>query len=524
MTRNKIGAFALVIGSLIIFALPAGSFGSTSAELKAAREALAKAGQQLQAGLESTVQKTGEATAGLVNKTKAGLQKATASKSRATATDPPVQPATHGTNPHGQGTIAVVDIDPSSERPLAADPDGGDSGEDVVVGRSRGERNADGTYHGHISAVGLFGNDVIPVDTAQGETKDGPLQGLQESVLDPLCTSTNQQVCLTVLRMHSATTATGSTNDFAVARAGLLGLGVGAADSQGVLQTDTAKGCQGAGGAANTANVATSTGTVAQVARSSSTSTSCRGVAPVVTNTSEVIGLGGTGVPLPAAGCANGTPDTQAGLPGLLPIICNAEELVGNNAAVREALDVFALQIGTNSLLKETTASSESLSVAPEAGAQCSDTADNDGDGLVDAADPGCHTGNNLNNPYDPNDNDENNPAAGGGGSGDVTDDGDDDGGDAQCADTRDNDGDGVIDEDDPGCHEGNNINNPYNPDDDSEGSDGGGGGGNAGSGDLDSGELPFTGTDIIGISLAGLLVLAGGLLLRRREDVRTVR
>ena len=114
----------------------------------------------------------------------------------------------------------------------------------------------------------------------------------------------------------------------------------------------------------------------------------------------------------------------------------------------------------------------------------------------------------------DGNGNNNNNNGDGGGGGGDK----------AQCADNRDNDGDGVIDEDDPGCHEGNNINNPYNPDDDSEGSDNGGGG-NAGSGDLGGDELPFTGTDVIGIALAGLLVLAGGLLLRRREeDVNTVR
>jgi LPXTG-motif cell wall-anchored protein len=528
MTRKTLGALALCIGSVIIFALPAGSFGA--GDLRSAREALEKAGQQLQAGLESTVQKTGEKTAALVEKTKAGLKKAatTGSQTRATATDPPVQPPTHGTNPHGQGTIAVVDIDPSSERPLAADPDGGDSGEDVVVGRARGERNADGTYHGHISAVGLFGNDVIPVDTAPGETKDGPLQSLQANILDPLCTNTNQQVCLTVLRMHSATTGTGSANDFAVARASLLGLGVGAADSQGVA--GQAGACQSSGGAANTANVATSTGTVAQVAKSSSTSKSCKGVAPVITQSSEVIALGGTGVPLPAAGCANGTPDTQAGLPGLLPIICNAEELVGNNAAVREALDVFALQVGTNSLLKETTAASESLSVAPEGGTQCSDGIDNDGDGLIDDLDGGCHSDGNAGNPnsYVPSDNDESDGT--GTGSGTGTGNGNngnnggsgDNGGDAQCADGRDNDGDGVIDEDDPGCHEGNNINNPYNADDDSEGSDNGGG--NGGSGDLGSGELPFTGTDVIGISLAGLLVLAGGLLLRRREDVNTVR
>ncbi len=522
MTRKKLGAFALVIGSLIIFALPAGSFGSTSAELKAAREALAKAGQQLQAGLESTVQKTGDATAGLVNKTKDGLKKATSSKSRATATDPATQPPTHGANPHGQGSVAVVDLDPSNERPLAADPDGGDSGEDVVVGRARGEKNADGTYHGHISVLGLFGNDVIPIDTVQGETKNGPLQPLQANVLDPLCTSTNQQICLSVLTANSVTTAQGSSNDFAVARASLLGLGVGAADSQGAIAQDAT--CQSSGGAANTANVSSSAGTaVAQVAKSSSTSKSCIGQTPVVTNTSEVIGLGGAGVPLPAAGCANGTPDTQSGLPGLLPIICNAEEIAGASA-VREALDVFALQVGTNSLLKETTAASESLSVAPEAGVACEDGVDNDGDGVIDAADPGCHVGNDINAPLNPNDNDESNPSATGTGSGDE---GDDNGGDdAQCADGRDNDGDGRVDANDPGCHTDGNANNPdsYDESDDSEADGGGAGGGDDGSGDLDAGALPFTGTDVIGISLAGLLVLAGGLLLRRREDVRTVR
>ncbi len=520
MTRKKLGAFALVIGSLVIFALPAGSFGSTSAELKAAREALAKAGQQLQTGLESTVQKTGDATGRLVNKTK----KATTAKSRATATDPPTQPPLHGTNPHGQGTVGIVDVDPSAERPFAADPDGGDSGEDVVVGRARGEKNADGTYRGNITILALMGNNLVqPIDTAPGETKTGPLESLQMAVLDPICMST--QICLGVFTANSTTTATGSTNDFAVARASLLGLGVGAAESNGTITQDA--NCQTAGGVARTANVKTSTGTVASAANSSSTSQSCRGQAPQPpTNTSEVVNLGGTAIALPPlvpAGCANGTPDTRAGLPGLLPIICNAEEIAGSSA-VREALSVFTLQVGTMSVLKETTAASESLTVAPEAGAQCSDGIDNDGDGVADIADPGCHTDGNANNPasFDPADNDEANAAAPGGGSGGND---DDDGDDAQCSDGRDNDGDGVSDEDDPGCHTDGNANNPdsYDPDDDSE-ANGGGGGGGGGSADLDSGSLPFTGTDIIGISLAGLLVLAGGLLLRRREDVRTVR
>jgi LPXTG-motif cell wall-anchored protein len=262
------------------------------------------------------------------------------------------------------------------------------------------------------------------------------------------------------------------------------------------------------------------------VANSDSKSLSCKGATGKVTNTSQVINLGGTGVPLPAAGCANGTPDTETGIPGLLPIICNAEEIAGA-AGVREALDVFALQTGTNSLLKETTAASESLTVAPpETGPQCSDKIDNDGDGLIDASDPGCHEGNNPQKPYNPNDNDETNPSsnqgAGGGGkpgggnkgagNQGAGNQGAGEGG-TQCSDGVDNDGDGLVDSADPGCHSG--PNGAFNPNDNSEGTAAQG---------LKAGTLPFTGTDVIGIALAGLLMLAGGLMLRRREDVRTVR
>jgi hypothetical protein len=74
---------------------------------------------------------------------------------------------------------------------------------------------------------------------------------------------------------------------------------------------------------------------------------------------------------------------------------------------------------------------------------QCSDTADNDGDGKIDALDPGCHSDGNPDNggSYVPSDNDE---ADG-----------------PQCADHRDNDGDGVSDAEDPGCHTDGNAANP---------------------------------------------------------------
>jgi uncharacterized repeat protein (TIGR01451 family) len=80
---------------------------------------------------------------------------------------------------------------------------------------------------------------------------------------------------------------------------------------------------------------------------------------------------------------------------------------------------------------------------------QCSDGIDNDGDGLIDSADPGCHTDGNASNPnsYDPSRNDESVFVP-------------------QCKDGLDNDHDGLVDSADPGCHTDFNANNPasYNP------------------------------------------------------------
>jgi len=129
---------------------------------------------------------------------------------------------------------------------------------------------------------------------------------------------------------------------------------------------------------------------------------------------------------------------------------------------------------------------------------ECSDTADNDGDGVIDAEDPGCHTDGDPENPdsYDPNDDDE------------VDEGGD--GGAPECSDTTDNDGDGVTDADDPGCHTDGDANNPdsYDPDDDSETDD---------TVQADD-ALPATGGTVpMGIGL-GLLVAAGvAEVLRRR-------
>ena len=56
-------------------------------------------------------------------------------------------------------TAAVVDITPNAARPFTVDEAGTSAAnEDIVIGRSRGERRANGDYHGHITAAALFGN------------------------------------------------------------------------------------------------------------------------------------------------------------------------------------------------------------------------------------------------------------------------------------------------------------------------------------------------------------------------------
>jgi len=109
---------------------------------------------------------------------------------------------------------------------------------------------------------------------------------------------------------------------------------------------------------------------------------------------------------------------------------------------------------------------------------QCSDGVDNDGDGLIDAKDPGCQD---ANGKYDPNKNDERN----------------------QCSDGIDNDGDGLIDfGKDPGC---------TSPQDNSEVDNGGGGGGGTG--------LARTGGESKAPLAGGLAFLAlGALAIRRRS------
>jgi hypothetical protein len=83
---------------------------------------------------------------------------------------------------------------------------------------------------------------------------------------------------------------------------------------------------------------------------------------------------------------------------------------------------------------------------------QCSDGISNDTDGLIDSADPGCHTNGDPNQPYDPRDNDESTPMYS-----------------PQCSDGVNNDGVNGADAADPACHTNNDLLQPYDPNDDNE-------------------------------------------------------
>jgi hypothetical protein len=278
------------------------------------------------------------------------------------------------------GTIGVVDLAPSDTRPLAGDPTGaGDQApnrEEVILGRARGEQRSDGTYHGHITILALFGNEILGVDTNPGQTHHGPLDPLQTMVLDQLCTSSGGNLCVNAVTADSATTATGSTNHFEVAHAkvgaGNAGLIVDAANSNGNIASNGT--CQTSHGDSSVANVNLAGSAVAQAVQSKSDTKTCNNGSSVApTASSKVIGLGGAAVPIPAAGCGDGTPNTDTGIPVLLPIVCNANDTSTNQTTipynVREALTLFLLQStpGDTAAAKVTAGASESAAAAPAA-------------------------------------------------------------------------------------------------------------------------------------------------------------
>ena len=445
-----------------------------------------------------------------------------------TSATPRTEPPLHGTNPHGQGTAAVVDLSPNDTRPFTVDETGSADHEDIVLGRSRGEQRADGTYHGHVTVAALFGNEIIEgADTGPGQTVN--------EALGPLSVA---GITLTGVEVHSATTTAGSSNSFSLLSAALGGtvtgvpaavpaLRIGAAESSGNITR--AGNCQTSNGASHVVDIAAATA-VAQVAESASNSRACTGAASTQSNTSRVVQLGATGLPIPSAGCANGTADAVTDVLGVLTLVCNADDssavaapggaqadVAGTPYGVRNALDVYVLAVLGTPLAQVSTAQSESLAVAPAAAPTTTTTTPTTttttpttttpatqttpvttttpataDDGTTDDGGAGDTTGDDGAGDDGAGDDGAGNAGAGGGG------------GAPECIDGVDNDGDGKIDfGNDPGCSSRS---------DDSE----------ADNVSLGGNELPFTGTDVVVLGLAGSILLAAGLTLRvparRRE------
>lgn len=170
----------------------------------------------------------------------------------------------------------------------------------------------------------------------------------------------------------------------------------------------------------------------------------CQGGNPVVSNSSVVTNLtiNMQAIALPA----DNAPQT-IDVPGVGTVLLNQTTLVPGRVTQR-ALEIRVPADGsvTNIVLGEAIADfTGNPCLKPP---QCSDTFDNDGDGRIDAQDPGCLSG--PNNTFNPNDDDERNPSRL-----------------PACSDARDNDGDGQIDARDPGCLSG--PNGAFNPNDDDE-------------------------------------------------------
>jgi hypothetical protein len=278
---------------------------------------------------------------------------------------PTYTPPLHGTSPHGQGSDAVVDLTPGNSNPYSGDPS--QSGEEVILADSRGEQGSSG-YNGHVTLAYLFGQPIVQVTTNPGESKDGPLQPLQDG-LDQLCDASGDQVCLTLLGMHSSTSSNSSTNSFEAVGAhvgGPTGVNADVLTSNGNISDDGT--CQTAHGDSSVADANVGPLT-ADALQSSSTSTACNSGAQSVDQSSTVVNLGGTGLPLPTAGCDNGTPNNFHVLSPILAAVCNADDTNGSQtgtpSGVREALSLFLLVTGDTPLIKAATAGPESHAVAP---------------------------------------------------------------------------------------------------------------------------------------------------------------
>lgn len=291
--------------------------------------------------------------------------------------EPTYQPPLHGTNPHGQGTVSSLDVNEAILGPVTRQDES--SQELVVLGRSRGEKQTDGSYHGKVTLVSfnLLGVPIeVAIETAPGESESGALGAAD---LQDLCDATQGFICAQLLEADSATTAKSSNNSFRV-----VGLEsddfafASVGESHGNISEDS--NCQTSHGDASLVQASLLTSGTTTVGQSSTDSKRCRDGTSTQTNDSSLLSLfdGDMVRQNTDEECADGTPDVFFGIPGLIEFFCNADDTngVGEPAVqgplpygVREALTTRLLvdpETG-ESLAKYTTSASESRADPPPA-------------------------------------------------------------------------------------------------------------------------------------------------------------
>jgi hypothetical protein len=285
-------------------------------------------------------------------------------------------PTISGTDPHATGTvldsdIEIVDLTPGEE--------------DVIVGESSGEQDANGDYHGRVIPVSALGLGVAVIETDEGESAESPLTPIND-ILDEICAGSGNNVCLNVLEFSSNTTDSGSENSFSAASANLLDgvVEAEALESEGTISEQG--GCQTASSSSGT-NVGVADGALTVDAlESSSDSEACNNGTETAEGDSEVLNLGTLDAldPLELLGCSSTGVDDEFEIPIVLEGVCNGDDTNGAQAEApyntRRALgiDVLpgleAIVPGASGLLGVNGSSSESLAEAPgDDGPECPD-------------------------------------------------------------------------------------------------------------------------------------------------------
>lgn len=152
----------------------------------------------------------------------------------------------------------------------------------------------------------------------------------------------------------------------------------------------------------------------------------CRSGQPSILTSGNVVGLTVLGIPI---NIPDPTKVNQTIPLGSLGSIVLNEEQRTATSVIRRALHITINGVADVVVAESVVGfSGNPCAAAAATKPQCSDGRDNDGDGKIDAADPGCHSDSNPNNPksYNANDNSEADQP--------------------QCSNGRDDDGDGLID------------------------------------------------------------------------------